>query len=217
VPVTATGASQVTILERDRSRAAVMESWLEAAGVRARVANEDAESLARSGRPSTGHCYVVHASLWTGMPWSTVTDDEFGDGRSVIVLMEEASAAAVVRVLRAGVADVVLLPTSAEELVGVVQRALARDRERQARRLAHQEASRRLENLSKRERQVLGFVLEGYSNKRMSEALGVSIKTIEAHRANLMRKCDCRSVASLVKLALLAGEGHPNQVPPPGL
>ena len=216
MPVTSAAPSQVTIVERERSRASVMESWLEAAGLRVHVSSEDPDSLAQSTRPSSGHCYLVHSSLWQGRPWIAESEETEDSDRCVIVLMEDATAQSVLRVMRAGASDVVVLPTSAEEIVTVVQRALARDRGRQARRTARREATKRLENLSRRERQVLGFVLEGYSNKRMSEALGVSIKTIEAHRANLMRKGECRSVASLVKLALLAGEGHPNQVPTPG-
>lgn len=216
MPLTASQAPQVTIVECDRGRAATLEGWLETSGLRVEVQTDREDRAALDERPASGHCYLVHASLWHGRPWVTGLEVAGQSPKCVIVLMEENDARSVLRAVRAGAMDVLLLPASQEETLSCVQRVLALDREKQVRRRAEAQALARLENLSRRERQVLGFVLEGYSNKRMSEALGVSIKTIEAHRANLMRKCEARSVASLVKLALLAGEGQPDQVPEPG-
>lgn len=216
MPLTAARAPQVTIVECDRTRAATLEGWLANSGLHVEVRAESQGHAAGDDRPDSGHCYLVHASLWHGKPWVTGLEVPGQAPKCVIVLMEEHDARSVLRAVRAGAMDVLLLPASQEETLSCVQRVLSLDRESQVRRRAVAQARGRLENLSRRERQVLGFVLEGYSNKRMSEALGVSIKTIEAHRANLMRKCECRSVASLVKLALLAGEGKPEQAPEPG-
>ncbi len=214
--LTAAGAPQVTIVDCDRSRAALLGSWLEGSGLRVEVHTEESSPAISAARPHTGHCYLVHASLWHGKPWVTGLESAGEPSRCVIVLMEDATAQAVLRAIRSGAMDVLVLPTNQEEAVTAVQRNLSIDRERQARRVACEQAKRRLAELSRRENQVLGFVLEGYSNKRMSESLGVSIKTVEAHRANLMRKCESRSVATLVKLALLAGAGQPYDVPAPG-
>ena len=214
--LTATRTPQVTIVECDRSRATMLEGWLAGSGLQVDV-RADSQGHAGAGeRPDTGHCYLVHASLWHGKPWVSGLEVPGEIPKCVVVLMQEHDARSVLRAMRAGAKDVLLLPASQEEALSCVQRVLALDRENQVRRRAETKAGQRLENLSRRERQVLGFVLEGYSNRRMSESLGVSIKTIEAHRANLMRKGECRSVASLVKLALLAGEGRPEKVPEPG-
>jgi DNA-binding NarL/FixJ family response regulator len=59
-----------------------------------------------------------------------------------------------------------------------------------------------LQNLSARERSVLKLIAEGYSNKEMAEVLGISVKTIESHRAAAMRKLDVNSVAGLVRFAI---------------
>ena len=53
-----------------------------------------------------------------------------------------------------------------------------------------------------RERQIVQLLAEGNSNKQMASALGISVKTIEAHRANIMRKLHLRSVSDLVRYAI---------------
>jgi DNA-binding NarL/FixJ family response regulator len=53
-----------------------------------------------------------------------------------------------------------------------------------------------------REREIIQLVAEGYSNKEAATRLGVSIKTIEAHRANIMRKLRLRSGSDLVRYAI---------------
>jgi DNA-binding NarL/FixJ family response regulator len=63
--------------------------------------------------------------------------------------------------------------------------------------------------LSARERQVLQLVSEGNSNKQVAEQLGVSIKTVESHRARLMRKLDLHETAGLVRYAIRNGMIRP--------
>ena len=58
------------------------------------------------------------------------------------------------------------------------------------------------DTLTKREREVLRLLAEGYTNKDVANALSISVKTAEAHRANLYVKLDCHSIAELVKIAL---------------
>jgi DNA-binding CsgD family transcriptional regulator len=53
-----------------------------------------------------------------------------------------------------------------------------------------------------REREIIQLVAEGHSNKEVASTLGISVKTIEAHRANIMRKLHLRSVSDLVRYAI---------------
>jgi DNA-binding NarL/FixJ family response regulator len=69
-------------------------------------------------------------------------------------------------------------------------------------RLALPEDSARQIAVTGRERQIIQLVAEGKSNKEAASALGISVKTIEAHRANLMRKLHLRSVTDLVRYAI---------------
>lgn len=57
-------------------------------------------------------------------------------------------------------------------------------------------------SLSRRELQVLTLIAEGYTNKQIADDLGISIKTVEAHRANIMEKLGANTVADLLKIAL---------------
>jgi two-component system response regulator NreC len=63
----------------------------------------------------------------------------------------------------------------------------------------------RIESLTKREREVLVHVAMGRSNKEVAAELGISVRTVETHRENLMRKLDIHSVAELTRLALKTG------------
>ena len=65
--------------------------------------------------------------------------------------------------------------------------------------------SKKKGRLSNREREVLQAVAEGYSTKQIAEMLQVSVKTIEAHRANLMKKLDARSAVELTRCAYEMG------------
>ncbi len=62
-----------------------------------------------------------------------------------------------------------------------------------------------LELLTKREKEVLVLIAEGYTNKQMAEKLGISVRTVEAHRAHLMDKLDFDNVQELVKFAVSKG------------
>ena len=79
---------------------------------------------------------------------------------------------------------------------------MQRKRERE-----RQQLRDRFATLTVREREVLDLVVQGQSNKAVANALGLSAKTVEFHRAKVMEKLQARSVADLVKLAMIhAGE-----------
>ncbi len=73
------------------------------------------------------------------------------------------------------------------------------------RKLATNEVSDPLSDLTPREREVLRLVAEGKTNKQAAAVLGVAVKTVEAHRANLMRKLDLHDLSSLVRFAIRVG------------
>lgn len=63
----------------------------------------------------------------------------------------------------------------------------------------------RLRELSKREKEVVQFVAKGYKSREVAEALGITVKTVETHRTNIMNKLALRNVAQLVIYAIQKG------------
>lgn len=104
--------------------------------------------------------------------------------------------------MKKGALDFIQKPFDEDALVAIVERMLERARESFA---EHQQAASRealLSKLTTREAQVLERIVAGRLNKQIADDLGISIKTVEAHRANIMEKLGANTVADLLKIAL---------------
>jgi len=89
-----------------------------------------------------------------------------------------------------------------ELLLQKVREAVALNREQQVEANRHASIIARIVLLSPRERDVLNGIFDGCSNKRIAQRLGISPKTVELHRANVMRKMHADSLASLVRMCM---------------
>ncbi len=104
--------------------------------------------------------------------------------------------------MKKGAMDFIQKPFKEDELVNLVVRMLDHARESFA---GHVQAASRdalLSKLTSREAQVLERIVAGRLNKQIADDLGISIKTVEAHRANIMEKLNANTVADLLKIAL---------------
>lgn len=104
-----------------------------------------------------------------------------------------------VEAMRRGAASVLEKPFAGERLVQAIFSAMA---EPGARLKNPQEARVKLDRLTPREKQVMDLVCLGHLSKTIADKLGISVKTVELHRANLMAKLRVRSVQELVRLTL---------------
>jgi FixJ family two-component response regulator len=107
-----------------------------------------------------------------------------------------------VNTMKKGAMDFIQKPFKEEELVSLVERMLDSARESFS---DYQNAANRdalLSKLTGREAQVLERIVAGRLNKQIADDLGISIKTVEAHRANIMEKLNANTVADLLKIAL---------------
>ena len=109
-----------------------------------------------------------------------------------------------VRAMQNGAFDFLSKPFDSQELLDSVQRALAAGVDMDRRRRERKQVLDRLQRLTGRERQILGMIVKGKSNKVMAIDLDLSQRTIEVHRANVMRKMGADSLAALVRAFLLA-------------
>lgn len=116
-----------------------------------------------------------------------------GDAPPIIFLTGYGTVPAAVRALKAGAIDFLEKPFDPAALLARIHEALARDRVRRSH-------TRRFDVLTRREREILEQVKEGNTNKVIAANLGISVRTVELHRARGMRKIGIRSVAKLVQL-----------------
>ncbi|WP_323004551.1 response regulator transcription factor [Denitromonas sp.] len=107
--------------------------------------------------------------------------------------------------LKRGAFDFIEKPFDDNALVDIVQSALEEDARNQARRSARVDVAARLEQLTSREREVMGLILAGKFNKVIADELAISMRTVEVHRARVFEKMGVRSAVELAQQLTLAG------------
>jgi two-component system response regulator FixJ len=125
--------------------------------------------------------------------------------RPVIVITAHADVTLAVQAMKAGAVDLLEKPFDDEALLGAVRQAMRRPVAGEDRAGSESTVARdRLASLTARERDVLTGVLEGRPNKIIAHELGISVRTVEAHRARLMMKMQAKSLSDLVRMSVLA-------------
>ncbi|WP_374624071.1 response regulator transcription factor [Pandoraea sp.] len=104
--------------------------------------------------------------------------------------------------MKKGAMDFIEKPFDEAELRSQVERMLSKARQDASSQREQQAAEDLLSKLTSREHQVLERIIAGRLNKQIADDLGISIKTVEAHRANIMEKLNVNTVADLLRLAL---------------
>ena len=107
-----------------------------------------------------------------------------------------------VEAIKKGAFDFLEKPVNGGVLVEKVQSALARSREMHAAQVASRVREARLALLTPKERQIAELVVAGKSSPKIAETLGLSVRTVENHRARVMEKLHVESTVELVKLFL---------------
>ncbi len=113
---------------------------------------------------------------------------------------------AAVSAIKGGAVDFVQKPFSYKDVLSVIEKAFERDAKIRERRTQQSRIAGRLATLTEREQEVLRRVIEGKPNKIIAVELGISMKTVEFHRAKVMEKIGVNSVAELVQFAMQQSE-----------
>lgn len=136
-----------------------------------------------------------------GISGLTVLDTLVAQGvdQPVIMLTGHGTVDMCRRAFKAGAAEFLEKPVNDEALLETLQIAVRQHVRSRQRHQADRTARERFAQLSEREREVLGLIVEGLTNKEIGRALGLSPRTVETHRANLFAKLQVASLAHLIR------------------
>jgi FixJ family two-component response regulator len=110
-----------------------------------------------------------------------------------------------VKAMKRGAVDFLPKPFDDVELLGVVKKAIEKDREAKAERTEVHDLRRRIDTLTPREYEIFRYVITGMLNKQIALKLDIAEKTVKVHRGRIMEKLRVDSVADLVRMAEKAG------------
>ncbi len=122
----------------------------------------------------------------------------------VIVITAHGDVPLAIAAMKRGAINFLEKPFDSDALLDSIRAALTRGDGEPARDAETQLIKVRFATLTKREKDVLAGLLDGQPNKTIAHELGISARTIEVHRANMMKKTQATSLAELVKMALVA-------------
>lgn len=168
----------------------------------------NAETFLRSDQSRGEGCLVVDAVMpgMGGLAMLRHLRDQ-GNPIPTIVMTGHGDVPMAVAAMKAGAEDFITKPIDPEEMLAAVGRALELGRDVAAESARRAEAARCFAALTPRERQVLGLMLTGLSNKIIAHEMGISRRTVENHRAAIMSKTASKSLLDLYRISLLSGDG----------
>jgi FixJ family two-component response regulator len=135
----------------------------------------------------------------------------------VILISGHADVPAAIRGMKLGAVDLLEKPFEPAVLLEAIQRCVAISQKLHQQRREAALVRRRFEDLTARELELLGFIVDGRSNKQIAGDMGISVKTVANHRANLMAKSGASNAADLARLFTLHKSlSPPVQVSPDG-
>ncbi len=133
--------------------------------------------------------------------------NERGVTYPVIIMTGHGDVDMAVKAMKAGAADFIEKPFEKMSMLAALQQAAQRLADEGRQHADRQAAQHQLNALTPRERDVLDGLVKGYPNKTIGYDLGISPRTVEIHRANLMQKIGVHSLSDLLRIAFSAGLG----------
>ena len=161
---------------------------------------ESAEAFLRVISPAMAGCVVLDVRM-PGMNGLELFE-ELGRRRCtlpVVFITGHGDVPMAVSALKKGAVDFIEKPFSEADTLRLIEQCLTLERDNRDKRLQEADTVRRLDHLTQREREVLELIIIGKLNKQIADVLGISIKTVEVHRARVMEKMGVNSLAELVQ------------------
>ncbi len=169
------------------------------------------EAFLDAWRPDRESCLIVDAYL-PGISGLDLLGRLKGMGRlpPTIMITGDGDVSIAVQAMKAGALDFIEKPVGHEELAGSVTRALEQGRDTGKRTAWRADAASHIAGLTTRQHQIMDMVLAGHPSKNIAADLGISQRTVENHRASIMKKTGSKSLPALARLAV-AAEPRPKE------
>lgn len=190
---------QIFIVDDDDALRDSLVWMLESSGYSV-AAFESAESFLTAYNEELSGCLVLDVRM-PGMSGLELFE-ELGRRRCtlpVIFITGHGDVPMAVSALKKGAVDFIEKPFGDQDMLRLIEQCLEQERTSRSQRRLEADTARRLEHLTQREREVLDLIIVGKLNKQIADVLGISIKTVEVHRARVMEKMGAHSLAELVQ------------------
>ncbi len=202
----------IFVVDDDDQLRADVRTVLEDAG---RVVEDfaSAEAFLAAYRVSGEACVLIDVNL-PGMGGIDLLQRlrSVGHQLPAIMITGDGDVAMAVQAMKAGASDFIEKPIGRDGLLACIDRALEQSRDGNVLSARRESAAEHLAGLTSRERQIMDLVLAGHPSKNIAADLGISQRTVENHRASIMKKTGAMSLPALARLALAAawnGTGEP--------
>lgn len=188
------------LIDSDTRRRARISHMLSGIGVHV----EPFESIEEVGErwPRTGMAVVLDEG--DSIARTVAAIGETGNWLPVVAFAEAPDPQAIVEAILAGAVGFAEWPFQVDEFLATLQRAGSRAERMAGARIREAYARRRIERLTRREREVLTAVANGLSNRLIAERLSISPRTVEIHRANMLNKMDVSHSSEAIRIAIEA-------------
>ncbi len=198
-------APTVFVVDDDQAMRTSLQWLIESTGMRV-FTFESADAFLAGYYPRRTGCLLVDVRMpgMSGLELQAYMARE-GYRIPVIIITGHGDVAMAVKAMKAGAMDFIEKPFHDEDLLRSIRKALEYDQRQRVGQAAREDLQARLADLTPREHEVMSMVTDGKSNREIAAALGVTPKTVEAHRARVMEKMRAESLAELVRMALIVG------------
>lgn len=195
----------VFVVDDDHAIRSSLKWLIESVGLKVET-YETADEFMKSYYPGRAGCLLLDVRM-PGMSGLELQEHFAANNIHIpiIIITGHGDVPMSVRAMKAGAIDFIEKPFNDELLLESIRGALSIDEQRRGIQSQRAAIATRLSHLTPREHEVMKMVTDGRSNKEIAIDLGVSAKTVEAHRARVMEKMEAGSLAELVRMVLAAG------------
>ena len=215
------GVARVLVVDDDRSVREALRSVLQEHG----IAVEDyasAEAFLAAYQPRPDECLLLDVYLPEMSGLQLVSElRRAGRNLPVVMITGKGDVAVAVQAMKAGALDFVEKPVATAQLLSCLERALTVAHDVGLMATWRETAEHQVATLTPRQREIMDMVLAGHPSKNIAADLGISQRTVENHRASIMKRTETRSLPALARLALAASgqvaatPSTPARTPPP--